>query len=194
MKSTLYLAVPVFCSALALLACQTTVQNPLIARPTLLIASDSDGDDVSDELDMCPATPENVVVDDRGCPFTMPGVGLKMEYRAFFDKDSSDLPPKYQAELDNVGIKMQEYKAATIRIEGHNSRTEVDNASINKPNALAQDRANKVKDYLITKYNIDPERITAVEYGARRPIASSDSEEGNMINRRVYAIATEPEE
>lgn len=200
MKSTAYLVISVICSALALSACQTTTQNPLIsdntnvATPTLLIAIDSDGDDVSDELDQCPGTPLKVIVDDKGCPFTAPGLGLKMEYRAFFDKDSSDLPPKYQAELDNVGIKMQEYKAATIRIEGHNSRTEVDNASINKPNALAQDRANKVKDYLITNYNIDPERITAVEYGARRPIASSDSEEGNMINRRVYAIATEPEE
>lgn len=200
MKSTLYLAIPVFCSALALLACQTTAQNPLIsdntnvARPTLLIASDSDGDDVSDELDQCPGTPLNAIVDDRGCPFTAPGLGLKMEYRAFFDKDSSELPPKYQAELDNVGIKMQEYKTSIILIEGHNSRTEVDNASINKPNALAQDRANKVKDYLITTYNIDPERITAVEYGARRPIAPSDSEEGNMLNRRVYAIAIEPQE
>lgn len=200
MKSTTYLVISVICSALALSACQTTTQNPLIsdninvATPTLLIVIDSDSDDVSDELDQCPGTPLNVIVDDRGCPFTALGVGLKMEYRAFFDKDSSELPPKYQAELDNVGIKMQEYKAATILIEGHNSRTEVDSASIDKANALAQDRANKVKNYLISKYNIAPERITAVEYGARRPIALSDSEEGNMMNRRVYAIASEPQE
>ena len=200
MKSTLCLAIPIICSALALSACQTTVQNPLIinenivATSTLLIAMDSDGDGVSNELDQCPATPYNVVVDDRGCPFTMPGVGLKMEYRAFFDKDSSELLPKYQADLDNVGVKMQEYKTATILIEGYNSRTEVDSASIDQANALAQDRANKVKGYLISKYNIAPERITATEYGARRPIATSDSEEGNMLNRRVYAIASEPEE
>ena len=200
MKSTLCLAIPIICSALALSACQTTVQNPLIinenivATSTLLIAMDSDGDGVSNELDQCPATPYNVVVDDRGCPFTMPGVGLKMEYRAFFDKDSSELLPKYQAELDKVGMRLQEYKTATILIEGHNSRTEIDSASIDKTNALAQDRANKVKNYLISKYNIAPERITAIEYGARRPIAPSDSEEGNMLNRRVYAIASEPQE
>ena len=188
------------CAVLALSACQTTAQSLLITNdiiidaPTLLLAIDSDGDGVPDDLDMCPATPENVVVDDRGCPFTMPGVGLKMEYRAFFDKDSSELLPKYQAELDNVGMKLQEYKTATILIEGHNSRTEVDSDSIDQANALAQDRANKVKDYLILKYNIAPERITATEYGARRPITSSDSEEGNMLNRRVYAIASEPQE
>ena len=188
-------------TSIALAGCQTITTAPSKVIPqheTIRTIQadipDSDGDGVSDELDQCPGTPENVVVDDRGCPFTMPGVGLKMEYRAFFDKDSSELSPKYQAELDNVGMKMQEYKTATIRIEGHNSRTEVDSASINRANPLAQARANNVKDYLISKYNIDPERITAVEYGARRPIAPSDSEEGNMMNRRVYAIASEPQE
>ena len=198
MKTTSYLAIPVFCSALVLSACQTTAQDLLItddidvAAPTLLI--DSDGDGVPDDIDQCPATPWNIVIDENGCPISGIGVGLKMEYRAFFDKDSSELLSKYQAELDKVGMRLQEYKTATILIEGHNSRTEIDSASIDKTNALAQDRANKVKNYLISKYNIAPERITAIEYGARRPIAPSDSEEGNMLNRRVYAIASEPQE
>ena len=198
MNVKLWTITPMMIGALALTGCQTadlskqTSQN--IKMPTVVINSDSDGDGVPDKLDQCPATPFNVIVDDRGCPFTMPGVGLKMEYRAFFDKDSSELLPKYQAELDKVGMRLQEYKTATILIEGHNSRTEVDSASINEANALAQDRANKVKNYLISKYNIASERITATEYGARRPIAPSDSEEGNMLNRRVYAIASEPQE
>ena len=200
MKKSMYSAIIIFGSALVLSACQTTPQlvaanqqAPIIA-PVVPAILDSDGDGVPDKLDQCPNTPENVVVDDRGCPSTMPGVGLKMEYRAFFDKDSSELLPKYQAELDKVGMKLQEYKTATILIEGHNSRTEVDSASIDEANALAQDRANKVKNYLISKYNIASERITTTEYSARRPIAPSDSEEGNMLNRRVYAIASEPQE
>ncbi|AMN49082.1 OmpA family protein [Psychrobacter sp. P2G3] len=194
LRSTLVVLI----SVLTLSACQTSdlskQTSQTIKMPTVVINSDSDGDGVPDKLDQCPATPFNVIVDDRGCPFTMPGVGLKMEYRAFFDKDSSELLPKYQAELDKVGMRLQEYKTATILIEGHNSRTEVDSASINEANALAQDRANKVENYLISKYNIASERITATEYGARRPIAPSDSEEGNMLNRRVYAIASEPQE
>lgn len=199
MKKRFYVAFTFFGSALTLSACQTTqapvkANDIIVAAPTLLIANDSDGDDVPDELDQCPGTPRNVVVDENGCPPALPGIGLKMEFRSFFDKDSSELLPKYQVELDNVGVKMQEYKAAIIRIEGHNSRTEVDSALLDKANALAQARANNVKNYLISKYNIAPERITAVEYGARRPIAPSDSEEGNMLNRRVYAIASEPQE
>ena len=198
MNVKLWTIAPMMIGALALTGCQTAdlsnQASQTINMPTVVINSDSDGDGVPDKLDQCPATPFNVIVDDRGCPFTMPGVGLKMEYRAFFDKDSSELLPKYQAELDKVGMRLQEYKTATILIEGHNSRTEVDSASINEANALAQDRANKVKNYLISKYNIASERITATEYGARRPIAPSDSEEGNMLNRRVYAIASEPQE
>ena len=199
MKKSMYSAVIIFGSALVLSACQTTPQlvaanqqAPIVA-PVVPAILDSDGDGVPDDIDQCPATPWNVVIDERGCPLAPIGVGLKMEYRAFFDKDSSELLPKYQAELDKVGMKLQEYKTATILIEGHNSRTEVDSASIDEANALAQDRANKVKNYLISKYNIASERITATEYGARRPIAPSDSEEGNMLNRRVYALATEPD-
>lgn len=182
---------------LALTGCQTAdlskQTSKTINMPTVVVNVDSDGDGVPDELDQCPATPFNVIVDDRGCPFTMPGVGLKMEYRAFFDKDSSELLPKYQDKLDKVGMKMQEYKGAILRIEGHNSRTEVDSADLNNPNPLAQARADNVKNYLISKFNFAPDRITTIEYGANRPIAPSDTEEGNMLNRRVYALATEPD-
>lgn len=117
-----------------------------------------------------------------------------MEFRAFFNKDSSELLPKYQDELNKVGLKMQEYKDANLWIEGHNSRTEVDSADLSKPNSLAQARADNVKNYLMSKFNIAPDRIKAIEYGANRPIAPSDTEEGNMINRRVYALAFEPDE
>ena len=182
---------------LALTGCQTSdlskQTSQTINMPTVVVNVDSDGDGVPDELDQCPATPFNVIVDDRGCPSTMPGVGLKMEYRAFFDKDSSELLPKYQDELDKVGMKMQEYKGAILWVEGHNSRTEVDSADLNNPNPLAQARADNVKNYLISKFNFAPDRITTIEYGANRPIAPSDTEEGNMLNRRVYALATEPD-
>ena len=197
MNVKLWTIAPMMIGALALIGCQTSdlskQTSQTINMPTVVVNVDSDGDGVPDELDQCPATPFNVIIDDRGCPFTMPGVGLKMEYRAFFDKDSSELLPKYQDELDKVGMKMQEYKGAILRIEGHNSRTEVDSADLNNPNPLAQARADNVKNYLISKFNFAPDRITTIEYGANRPIAPSDTEEGNMLNRRVYALATEPD-
>ena len=182
---------------LALTGCQTAdlskQTSQTINMPTVVVNVDSDGDGVPDDIDQCRATPWNVVIDERGCPLAPIGVGLRMEYRAFFDKDSSKLLPKYQDELDKVGMKMQEYKGAILWVEGHNSRTEVDSADLNNPSPLAQARADNVKNYLISKFNFAPDRITTIEYGANRPIAPSDTEEGNMLNRRVYALATEPD-
>lgn len=182
---------------LALTGCQTAdlskQTSQTINMPTVVVNVDSDGDGVPDDIDQCPATPWNVVIDERGCPLAPIGVGLRMEYRAFFDKASSKLLPKYQDELDKVGMKMQEYKGAILWVEGHNSRTEVDSADLNNPSPLAQARADNVKNYLISKFNFAPDRITTIEYGANRPIAPSDTEEGNMLNRRVYALATEPD-
>ena len=187
----------VLISVLTLSACQTADlsnrTSQTINMPTFVVNVDSDGDGVPDDIDQCPATPWNVVIDERGCPLAPIGVGLRMEYRAFFDKDSSELLRKYQDELDKVGMKMQEYKGAILWVEGHNSRTEVDSADLNNPSPLAQARADNVKNYLISKFNFAPDRITTIEYGANRPIAPSDTEEGNMLNRRVYALATEPD-
>ena len=184
-------------STLALTGCQTAdlsnQTSQTINMATVLIKLDSDGDGVPDDIDQCPATPWNIVIDERGCPLAPIGVGLRMEYRAFFDKDSSEILPKYQDELDKVGMKMQEYKGAILWVEGHNSRTEIDSADLKQPNPLAQVRADNVKKYLISKFNFAPDRITTTEYGANRPIAPSDTEEGNMLNRRVYALATEPD-
>lgn len=201
MKTKSWMLVSVLIASFILASCQSTsgitvTDKKVYPLPKIMIEphKDTDRDGVIDFLDNCPTTPEGVVTDEYGCPFTTIGIGLKMEYRAFFNKGSSELLPKYRAKLDKVGMKLQEYKTATILIEGHNSRTEVDSASIDEANALAQDRANKIKNYLISKYNIASERITATEYGARRPIAPSDSEEDNMLNRRVYAIASEPQE
>jgi len=199
MTSKVYLAMGIF-SALTLSACQTapkiaadnSIKTPM---PILSVSLDSDNDGVPDNIDRCPNTPKNVVTDDHGCEVAISmDRGLKIEYRAFFDKNSSKVLPRYQAELDKVGIKMQEHKTAVIRVEGHSSRTEIDSADLNKANLLAQARADKVKNYLMSTFSISPERIKTIEYGANRPIAPSDTEEGDMFNRRVYALVLKPEE
>ena len=188
--------------SIALTACQTPMQNNPIVKPidtavanTQNIAADldSDGDGILDDEDSCPVTLINVMIDENGCPPSLLLEGhLKMEFRAFFAKGSSELSKDYQLELDKIAEKLQEYKTATMRIEGHASADEISATDTGlQPSSLAENRALIVENYLIMQHQIDPDRLSIVSYGAERPIAPSDTEEGKSMNRRVYGVAEE---
>lgn len=124
MKNRLWTTVLVFSSSLILVACQTPIQDhtsinqtgQLVDIPVATVSVDSDGDGINDELDMCPNTQQNAVVDNRGCHITTgPEMGLKMEPRVFFEKGSSEVSPKYFSQLDQIGVKMKEFDMATDR-------------------------------------------------------------------------------
>ncbi|MGP5119613.1 OmpA family protein [Psychrobacter alimentarius] len=193
-------SIAVLTSTLA--ACQTPLKSTALNQsieesPITLIPDipDSDGDGVLDDIDMCPATPLNVVVEEQGCPFTGMGVDLKMEYRAFFTKGSSELSKEYQLDLDKVAKKLKEYDAATMRIEGHSSTDEVPAVdAVLQSNALSRSRALIVKNYLIMQHQINPDRLSIASYGSEQPIVPSDTGEGKSMNRRVYGLAQEPED
>jgi outer membrane protein OmpA-like peptidoglycan-associated protein len=50
--------------------------------------------------------------------------------------------------------------------------------------SLSQQRVNKVKSYMVSK-GVASKRIIGKGYGGSKPIASNDTEETRMLNRRV---------
>lgn len=189
----------VLISVLTLSACQThdfsNQKAQTINLPIILINLDSDGDGVPDDLDQCPNMTENVVVDERGCPEITSLIGMPpmMEYRAFFTKDSSELLPQYHDELDRVAEQMNNYDTATMKIEAHVSKDEVNKASTSmlQSNSLAKNRALIVKNYLVLNHKIESSRLTTLDCGIKGSIAPSDTEEGRSMNRRVYSLVTD---
>ncbi len=148
---------------------------------------DSDGDGVPDNLDACPGTPRNLVVDARGCPIPLDiEQALRMELRVFFDNDKSAIKPQYRQEVAKVAEAMREYPNATANIEGHASKNSK-RSSAKYNQRLSEARANAVKSMLTNEFGIAPNRLSTVGYGFDRPIASNDTEEGRAQNRRVYA-------
>lgn len=99
-----------------------------------------------------------------------------------FETGKATITPESFPRLDSVVEYMTHKKSARIEISGHTDN--VGNAGRNKK--LSDKRAKACRDYLVSK-GIARDRIATVGYGAERPIASNDSEEGRQQNRRIEA-------
>lgn len=184
-------------ASIGLIGCQTTEIIPPKTTPqyeniiTLIPdIPDSDGDGVLDDIDECPGTQYNVVIDERGCPHSLlfGENEFMMEARAYYAENSSEIKSEYYEQLDNAGKKMQDHLDAVMRVEGHISKREETSAN----QTLSRYRVEGIKNYMTMKHNIDPDRIKTFYYGSERPIAPHDAE-NSWLNQRVYALISNVE-
>lgn len=143
---------------------------------------DSDGDGVPDSRDKCPDTPRRYKVDSDGCPQEMTE-SVSTDMKINFDFDSDVVKEEFYPEVRRVAEFMNQYLNTRVTIEGHTDSIGTD--SYNK--ALSQRRADAVRNALIQRMNIEPERVTAVGYGEERPVADNSTDAGRAANRRVVA-------
>ena len=98
----------------------------------------------------------------------------------FFDTDEYTLDKKSVTELQEVFFFLQQHATLRIEIAGH-----TDNTGSNPHNqTLSTQRAKSVHDFLKQK-GIAAERIRYKGYGAQRPKASNDTQQGRQLNRRI---------
>lgn len=102
-----------------------------------------------------------------------------------FDTDKSDLTADGKEVVQQIVEALKKENALKISIEGHTDNT--GNASHNKN--LSDQRAKTVLQAL-TKDGIEGSRLTAVGYGAEKPLMANDSEENKAKNRRVELVKT----
>lgn len=107
------------------------------------------------------------------------GQSIRMN-NIFFDHDKYDLKEESFPELDRLIKILNENKDTKVQISAFTD----DLGSDSYNQKLSENRAKSVMDYLITK-GIEKNRLKAVGYGKKQPIASNDSEEGRAKNRRV---------
>lgn len=98
----------------------------------------------------------------------------------FFETNKFDLKPTSKIELDKLVDFLTKNPTLEIELGGHTDN--VGNAKMNI--TLSQNRAKSVYAYLIEK-GIIATRLTTKGYGANKPIASNDTEEGRAENRRT---------
>ena len=161
-------------TSIALASCQTTTTAQSKELPqrenirTMQAEIDSDGDGVLDDIDECPETPPNVVVDAKGCEIIIEGgEALEMELQGFFAPLSSRLINSYDKEFAKIEEKLNEYLDANVFIFGHLSSNEL--ALLKSNDNLSRQRAVTIKNRLITEHHIASDRITTYDCLDRYP-------------------------
>ncbi len=85
--------------------------------------------------------------------------------------------------MTEISNALKKDNTLKISIEGH-----TDNSGDAKHNKkLSNDRANAVMQKLIA-LGIDKTRLSAIGYGAEKPLVANDTEENKAKNRRVELV------
>jgi len=99
----------------------------------------------------------------------------------FFEFDSYNLQAKSKVEVGKLVDFMKQNPKVQIEIGGHTDSDGSDTYN----QKLSEDRANSVKQYILSNSDLNPDRLTAKGYGESEPIATNNTEEGKALNRRT---------
>lgn len=130
----------------------------------------------------------------RDCPAVkvQPEPKVKVELdkpinlKVLFEFDKAVVQPVFNQKIEAVANLMKKYPETTTVIEGHTDSKGPDNYNMK----LSQQRAEAVKQQLVTLYGIDAQRLDTVGYGETRPVDTNATDEGRYNNRRVVATVT----
>jgi OOP family OmpA-OmpF porin len=149
------------------------------------LKKDTDGDGVADQFDKCAGTPAGTAVDGSGCPLpkmqadSSAAVNVTGAEPIQFEFNSSVLKTESYPILDKLSSTLRE-NGGKVTLKGYASSEGT--AAYNLK--LSKDRANSVKTYLVNA-GVNSSQVSAKGYGEANPIASNDTEEGRIQNRRV---------
>lgn len=117
-------------------------------------------------------------------------VYVSLSDNMLYKSGSYEISDKANATLAKIAKIISDYKDFEVLVEGN-----TDNVPISKPNIrnnwdLSALRASSVVQALQTSFGVDPKRLTAGGRGEYNPIASNDTPEGKIRNRRTQIIIT----
>jgi OOP family OmpA-OmpF porin len=153
---------------------------------------DSDGDGVPDTFDKCPNTPAGTQVDGAGCPLPVNKPDVKVYVteedkkvvneavkNLEFDFNKATIREHSLPSLDRLAALLVQ-KNFSLKLAGYTDNV----GSVAANLKLSRERANAIKDYLVSK-GAPAGNITAEGYGKAHPIATNKTEYGRQLNRRV---------
>jgi len=109
----------------------------------------------------------------RGMVITLKGIK--------FDFNKATIKPESYPILDEAAGILKTHPDIKVELQGHTDSVGSDAYNLK----LSQNRANSVRDYLISSHSINAARLMSRGYGERKPITTNRTEEGRAQNRRV---------
>lgn len=106
-------------------------------------------------------------------------------YNVNFETGEARVLPDFYDVLDAIGQIFVDNPAIAVELAGHTDSRPIKTPEFADNLELSQARVEAVREYLIDKFQIDEERLSAKGYGDTQPIASNETEEGMAKNRRV---------
>ncbi len=155
---------------------------------------DHDGDGIPFSLDQCPDTPPGMTVDAQGC-VQQPPPGKAVAVPAYprpekldkidinFEHGKNKIPEKFFYKISRLAKLLQEHPETSILLDGHTDST--GDRAYNE--TLSRNRVEAVRERLIQKYQVSPDRIYVSWFNADNPVSDNSSREGRSKNRRVEA-------
>lgn len=112
------------------------------------------------------------------------GVVITLDGQVLFVTGKAELLPIAKDRLNQVAKSLKELDDdKLVSIEGFTDSRGADDMNMK----LSQDRANSVKDYLVSQ-GVKPEKVRSIGRGEANPVASNDTPEGRANNRRVEIV------
>ncbi|GAB3828204.1 OmpA family protein [Pontibacter rugosus] len=177
---------------------------------------DADGDGVADKDDQCPDTPAGVQVGADGCGLDKDGDGIPdyqdacpntagpgtangcpeldaatqrlIQEKVRFEFDKARVQDSYKQLLDSIVVALGKYQDHVLLIKGHADH--IGSEEYNQ--ALSEQRAQAVKDYLVQQGVQNPDRLVTKGYGETQPLVKVNerlprrrTEQQRARNRRV---------
>ncbi len=104
---------------------------------------------------------------------------------AYFDTSSADLSPAARRDLDRAVAWLATNGHGRALVEGYSDQR----GDVRPNQALAERRANSIRDYLVTQ-GIGGDRITIITYAGQRPVCQEPLEGCWVQNRRAVVRMT----
>ena len=111
------------------------------------------------------------------------GISIEINAAILFAPAEARLNPASIAALESVADVLRAHSNA-IEVEGHTDNQAINTAAYPSNWELSAARASRVVRLLLAS-GIDETRLLAIGHAANRPVASNDTTEGRLRNRRV---------